>query len=123
MTKDVLKARIEKDYHYPRNQAKADRFETVRLKAKELALVVVDILPIGRELDAALLKIEEACMHASAGIARAEVWQLGKIGTTSTMWAVCSTCLTEFITANEDAIVECPKGHSMAVMAEGKRES
>jgi hypothetical protein len=68
--KDILRARIQADYHYVRDHLKADKFEIIRYRAKELSLAIIDVLPMGRELDNALTKVEEACMHASAGIAR-----------------------------------------------------
>lgn len=70
MDKEELKARIHADYYYVRHNSKVDRFEAIRLQAKILATTVIDALPLGREMETALTKIEEACMHASAGIAR-----------------------------------------------------
>lgn len=69
--KAALRARIHADYMYVRDHRKADKFEAIRHKAKVLALTMIDVLPPGREPENALRKVEEACMHASAGIARA----------------------------------------------------
>lgn len=42
----------------------------IREKAKELALLIADTVPAGREQSTALTRLEEAVMHANAGIAR-----------------------------------------------------
>ncbi len=68
--KELLRRRVHADYHYVRDHKKADRFEVIRHRAKDLAMAIVETLPLGREMDEALVKVEEACMHASAGIAR-----------------------------------------------------
>lgn len=58
------------DYHPPSTNLVARRHEIVREAAKEFAAVIVDSVPEGREQSSAITKIEEAMMHANAGIAR-----------------------------------------------------
>lgn len=67
----VLRQRIESDfrYHAPR-EAQPAKYEALRDKARELAQLMVDLVPEGRELATALTRLEEATMHANAGIAR-----------------------------------------------------
>jgi hypothetical protein len=66
-----LKTRIESDfsYHAPKEGQPA-KYEAIRQKAKELALMIVDLVPNGREQASALTRLEESVMHANAGIAR-----------------------------------------------------
>lgn len=56
-------------YHDP-DKGRAERHAFVRAKAKELAELVCDACPDGRERSLALTKIEEAVMWANASIAR-----------------------------------------------------
>lgn len=66
-----LKPRIENDFTYHRPPAEvAVDFVTLRNKAKELALLFLDLVPSGREQATALTRLEEAVFHANAGIAR-----------------------------------------------------
>jgi hypothetical protein len=58
-------------YHAPKNDQPA-KYEAIRAKAKELASLVNDLCPDGRETSLAITKIEEAVMWANAGIARRE---------------------------------------------------
>lgn len=70
-----LLARIESDftYHAPLpNRNHVERYQAIRDRAKELALLVADEVPEGREQSLALTKVEEAVMWANAGIARHE---------------------------------------------------
>lgn len=69
---DALHARIERDftYHAPTPEM-ATAFVDIRVLTKKLAHTLVDLVPTGRELSTALTKLEEAVMHANAGIARA----------------------------------------------------
>lgn len=66
-----LAARIGNDftYHRPPSEVGAT-FVAIREKAKELALLIADTTPPGREQSTALTRLEEAVMHANAGIAR-----------------------------------------------------
>lgn len=70
MTRDELHIRVEADYRYVRDAKKQETFDEIRIHAKALAHLFIDTVPPGRELECALQKIEEACMHASAAIAR-----------------------------------------------------
>lgn len=70
MEKDIRK-RIENDFTYHRPPASvADHFVAIRDKARELAHIIVELTPPGREQSSALTRLEEAVMHANAGIAR-----------------------------------------------------
>lgn len=57
-------------FHPPPDQATVDAYETLRGKAKELAHLINDMVPEGREKSTAITKLEEASMWANAGIAR-----------------------------------------------------
>lgn len=67
----ALIMRIENDftYHNPPKDTIED-FVAIREKAKELALLIATRTPTGREQATALTRLEEAVMHANAGIAR-----------------------------------------------------
>lgn len=58
-------------YHAPVGNA-TDKHTAVRAKAKELALLIDESLPLnaGREKATAITKVEEAMFWACAGIAR-----------------------------------------------------
>lgn len=58
-------------YHPPREGQK-ERYEAIRLKAKEFASLIGDTVPSGREQSHAVDCIEQAVMWANAGIARGE---------------------------------------------------
>lgn len=63
--------RIKNDFTYHKPPAEiAQNFVTLREKAKELALLFDSLVPYGREQATALTRLEEAVMHANAGIAR-----------------------------------------------------
>jgi hypothetical protein len=70
-SKESLRERIHNDftYHTPPKGVTKD-FVTLREKAKELALLIVELSPPGREQSSALTRLEETIMHANAGIAR-----------------------------------------------------
>lgn len=69
--KKRLRSRINNDHTYHRPPPEiAPNFVTIRDKAKELALLMVDLCPMGRELSSALTNLEQSVMHANAGIAR-----------------------------------------------------
>jgi len=66
-----LQARIKNDftYHVPPPE-KREAFVKIREKAKELALIILEECPEGREQSSAFTNLEQAVMHANAGIAR-----------------------------------------------------
>jgi hypothetical protein len=70
---DVIKARIESDftYHAPK-PGQQERYVQLREKAKELALLIVDLTPPSREQSLALTQLEFCSMMANAAIARNE---------------------------------------------------
>lgn len=57
------------DYHAP-DADRVGRHERVRAACKEFAEVLVDEVPVSRERDQALDKLEQALFYANAGIAR-----------------------------------------------------
>jgi hypothetical protein len=64
---------VERDFKYhPPKEGQAKRYEAIRNKAKELALMLVRECPDSSEKNLALTKIEEAVMWANASIARNE---------------------------------------------------
>ncbi len=66
-----LTKRVHNDFTYHRPPAELqETFFQLREKAKELALLIVEKVPSGREQSSALTRLEEAVMHANAGIAR-----------------------------------------------------
>lgn len=70
MPENLVK-RIENDFTYHNPPAElVPVFKEIRDKAKELALLMEAKVPHGRELSSALTRLEEAVMHANAGIAR-----------------------------------------------------
>jgi hypothetical protein len=58
-------------YHAPKDGQPA-RYEAVRAKAKELAHLIDEQVPNGREKSLAMTNLEQAVMWANAGIARNE---------------------------------------------------
>ena len=68
---DSLKERLANDftYHCPPPEI-AVNFVTLREKAKELAFLIADLVPAGREQSSALTNLEQTIFHANAGIAR-----------------------------------------------------
>lgn len=66
-----IKDRIANDftYHAPTPE-KQEHYVLLRGMAKELAEVIADLVPEGREQSTALSKLEEAIFWANAGIAR-----------------------------------------------------
>lgn len=71
MNQPTLKQRIKNDFTYHRPPIEVvPVFFDIREKAKELALLFEAKVPGGRELHSALTRLEEAVMHANAGIAR-----------------------------------------------------
>lgn len=70
MNQDLQK-RIERDfrYHSPTESMVSD-MQILREQARLLAHTINTSVPDGREKSTALTKLEEAIMHANAGIAR-----------------------------------------------------
>lgn len=66
-----VEERLKNDFTYHNSpKEKSAVFEAIRSKALELALLILKECPVGREQSSAFTKIEEAVMHANAGIAR-----------------------------------------------------
>jgi hypothetical protein len=70
---EALKIRIERDftYHAPK-PGQQERYVALRDKAKELALLIVNLTPPSREQSLALTYLEQASMMSNAAIARNE---------------------------------------------------
>jgi hypothetical protein len=68
-----IRERIENDftYHAPK-EGQPERYQQIREKAKELALLIVDLTPTSREQSIALTELETATFFANAAIARNE---------------------------------------------------
>lgn len=66
-------AQIEKafTYHAPKGDQPA-RYEQLRNKAKEFALLIAELTPASREQSLALTELEKSVMFANAAIARNE---------------------------------------------------
>lgn len=64
-------AKIENNftYHAPK-PGQPEKYEAIREKAKELAYMIDELVPPGREQSLAMTKLEECTMWANAGIAR-----------------------------------------------------
>ena len=58
-------------YHAPK-PGQPERYEQLRNKAKELALLIVELTPQSREQSLAITALEEASMWGNAAIARNE---------------------------------------------------
>lgn len=58
-------------YHSPKSD-QPERYDRLRLKAKELALLINELCPNSRERALAMTKLEETSMWANAAIAREE---------------------------------------------------
>lgn len=56
-------------YHAPK-EGQPEKYQAIREKAKELAYLIKDLVPAGREQSLAMTKLEECSMWANAGIAR-----------------------------------------------------
>jgi hypothetical protein len=65
--------RIERDftYHAPK-PGQPERYVQIREKAKEFALLIVDLTPQSREQSLALTQLEQSIFWANAAIARNE---------------------------------------------------
>jgi hypothetical protein len=73
MSNSDIKARIERDftYHAPK-EGQPERYTALREKAKEFALLIVELTPVSREQSMALTELERATFYANAAIARNE---------------------------------------------------
>jgi hypothetical protein len=71
--KQMLIERIERDftYHAPKGD-QVERYQQLRDKAKEFALLIVELTPYSREQSLALTHLENATFYANASIARNE---------------------------------------------------
>jgi hypothetical protein len=58
-------------YHAPKGD-QPERYEMLRAKAKELALLIANLCPDSREKSLALTKLEECVFWSNASIARNE---------------------------------------------------
>lgn len=67
MTHEEIEKRFS--YHAPK-QGQHELYVSVRAKAKELAYLINDACPEGREKCLAITNLEEAVFWANAGIAR-----------------------------------------------------
>jgi hypothetical protein len=67
------RAQIENNftYHAPK-PGQAERYQAIRDKGKELALLIVETTPVSREQSLALTELEYAVMMGNAAIARNE---------------------------------------------------
>jgi hypothetical protein len=68
-----MQERIENDFTYhPPKGDQVERYQELRAKAKELALLIYELTPQSREQSIALTLLEQANMMANAAIARNE---------------------------------------------------
>jgi hypothetical protein len=65
--------RIENNftYHAPK-PGQPEKYEALRAKAKELAYLIKESVPVGRESALAMTNLEQSIFWANAGIAREE---------------------------------------------------
>lgn len=68
----MLPSDIDKrfDYHPPSHPGIAELHGDIRNAHKQLALVLAEVLPAGRESSLSITKLEESMMWANAAIAR-----------------------------------------------------
>jgi hypothetical protein len=72
-TNDMQGADIERRFTYhPPAGDQIERYDALRVQAKNLAMIVLEFTPPTREQSLALTKLEEAIMWANAAIARHE---------------------------------------------------
>lgn len=70
---DADRKRVENAFtHHPPKEDQAERYELIREKAKELAVLFLRSTPPSRERSLALTHLEEAVFNANAAIARNE---------------------------------------------------
>ena len=73
MRLNALKARIENDFsHHAPDTGQMKKYILIREKAKELALLIVELTPVSREQSLALTELETSVFFANASIARNE---------------------------------------------------
>lgn len=60
-------------YHEP-NEDKKIRFLNIRNAAKQLAYIIDNVCPEGREKSLSLTRLEESVMWANASVARMDDW-------------------------------------------------
>ena len=66
-----LLSRIENDFTFhPPKKGQTEKYSEIRSEAKNLAKLIINICPAGREQSTALSKLEEMVFWANAGIAR-----------------------------------------------------
>lgn len=58
--------------YYPPKSGQAERYTRLREKAKEFALLILELTPEGREQSLALTELEKSVFFANAAIARGE---------------------------------------------------
>ena len=58
--------------HHPPKGDQVERYQAIREKAKELALLIVDVSPHSREQATSLTLLDQSVMMANAAIARNE---------------------------------------------------
>lgn len=68
-----MKKIIDNNFTYhPPKFGQAEKYQAIREKCKELAILIDDMVPDSREKSLAMTKLEECSMWANAGIARNE---------------------------------------------------
>ena len=60
--------------HHDFDEDKKIRSLNIRNSAKQLAYIIVNVCPEGREMSLSLTRLEEAVMWANASIARMDEW-------------------------------------------------
>lgn len=70
--KERMNARIDNDftYHAPSGPGQVELYEDMRSAFRQLAHVIVDVTPAGREQSTALTHLEEVMFWTNAAIAR-----------------------------------------------------
>lgn len=70
---EKMQSRLDNDYvyHAPK-PGQTERYQAIRDKAKELAILIASDTPASREQSTALTHLETAVMFANAAIARNE---------------------------------------------------
>lgn len=70
---EKLKARIENDftYHKPK-EGQAEKYEAIRAKAKEFAILLAELTPASREQSVAFTNLDQVVFWANAAVARNE---------------------------------------------------
>lgn len=68
---DKKEMEVRFTYHAPKGN-QLERYEVLRAIAKNLALEILELVPVSREKSLAITHLEQAIMWANAGIARRE---------------------------------------------------